>query len=34
MVVYSSDALEETKRLPFNMPIGKYNAWNKTAHFR
>ncbi len=34
VVVYSSDELKETKRLPFNMPIGKYNAWNKTAHFR
>ena len=30
VVVYNSENLTETQRLPFNMPIGKYNAYNKT----
>lgn len=34
VVAYSADDLKEVRRLPFVMPIGKYNAWNKTAHFR
>ncbi|PCI22946.1 MAG: hypothetical protein COB67_13185 [SAR324 cluster bacterium] len=32
VVIYDSSSLKETQRIPFNMPIGKYNAYNKT-HF-
>jgi hypothetical protein len=32
VVVYDSASLSELERLPFNMPVGKYNARNKT-HF-
>ena len=32
MVVYDAKNLTEIRRMPFNMPIGKYNARNKT-HF-
>jgi DNA-binding beta-propeller fold protein YncE/cytochrome c553 len=32
VVIYDSRTLKETKRIPFDMPIGKYNAFNKT-HF-
>lgn len=32
VVVYDSASLAELQRLPFNMPVGKYNARNKT-HF-
>lgn len=34
VVVYDAHTGEETARLPFSMPIGKYNATNKTTHFR
>jgi cytochrome c553 len=34
VVVYDSTSLEETARLPYAMPIGKYNAWNKTRLLR
>ena len=34
VVVYDSTSLEETARLPYAMPIGKYNAWNKTSLLR
>lgn len=30
VVVYDSTSLAEVSRLPFAMPVGKYNAWNKT----
>ena len=30
LVVYDSKTLGETLRLPFAMPVGKYNAFNKT----
>lgn len=30
VVVYDSKSLAEVARLPFAMPVGKYNAWNKT----
>ncbi len=30
LVVYDSKTLDETLRLPFAMPVGKYNAFNKT----
>jgi hypothetical protein len=30
VVVYDARTLTEQMRLPFNMPIGKYNARNKT----
>lgn len=30
IVAYDSASLVELKRLPFNMPVGKYNARNKT----
>ncbi len=32
VVIFDSSSLEEKKRLPFKMPIGKYNTYNKT-HF-
>ncbi len=32
VVIYDATTLAEQRRLPFNMPIGKYNARNKT-HF-
>jgi hypothetical protein len=32
VVVYDAVAAKELRRLPFDMPIGKYNALNKT-HF-
>ncbi len=34
VVVYDSGTLEEVERLPYNMPIGKYNAFNKTRFMR
>ncbi|MBW2282160.1 MAG: c-type cytochrome [Deltaproteobacteria bacterium] len=34
VVVYDSSSLKETARLPYAMPIGKYNAWNKTKLLR
>jgi mono/diheme cytochrome c family protein len=30
VVVYDSRSLEEVARLPYAMPVGKYNAYNKT----
>ncbi len=30
VVAYDSRSLAEVARLPFAMPVGKYNAWNKT----
>lgn len=33
VVVYDSRTLEELKRLPFAMPVGKYNVYNKTRLF-
>jgi mono/diheme cytochrome c family protein len=34
VVVYDAASLEETARLPFSMPVGKYNAGNKTRELR
>ncbi len=35
VVIYDSESLEEIKRMPFKMPIGKYNAFNKTySHYQ
>jgi mono/diheme cytochrome c family protein len=34
LVVYDSTTLEELNRLPFAMPVGKYNAANKTRALR
>ena len=34
VVVYDSTTLEEVRRLPYAMPIGKYNAYNKTRLLR
>jgi DNA-binding beta-propeller fold protein YncE len=34
VVVYDAVSLEETARLPFAMPVGKYNAGNKTRELR
>ena len=34
VVVYDSKTLEERKRLAFSMPVGKYNAANKTRALR
>ena len=34
VVVYDSSTLEEVARLPYDMPIGKYNAFNKTRLMR
>ncbi len=33
VVVYDAESLEEKVRLPYKMPIGKYNAYNKTRFF-
>ena len=30
VVVYDSTTLAETQRIPYAMPVGKYNAANKT----
>jgi hypothetical protein len=30
VVVYDSSTLDELQRLPYAMPVGKYNAANKT----
>lgn len=30
LVVYDAATLREVKRLPMNLPVGKYNVWNKT----
>jgi len=34
VVVYDSTTRAELMRLPFAMPVGKYNAFNKTRAFR
>jgi hypothetical protein len=34
VVIYASDSLDELARLPFAMPVGKYNAANKTRPLR
>jgi hypothetical protein len=34
VVVYDSETLEEVARLPYSMPVGKYNAFNKTRLLR
>jgi hypothetical protein len=34
VVVYDSSSLEEIRRLPYAMPVGKYNAANKTRLLR
>jgi hypothetical protein len=34
VVVYDAVSLEEMARLPFSMPVGKYNAGNKTRELR
>ncbi|MBW2232201.1 MAG: c-type cytochrome [Deltaproteobacteria bacterium] len=34
VVVYDSNDLHELHRIPFEMPVGKYNAANKTRAFR
>jgi hypothetical protein len=34
VVVYDSGTLEELERLPYAMPVGKYNAGNKTRRLR
>ena len=34
VVVYDGTTADETGRMPYAMPIGKYNAHNKTPHFR
>lgn len=34
VVVYDSKTLEEQLRIPFSMPVGKYNAANKTRNLR
>jgi len=34
VVIYDSKTLEERIRLPYDMPIGKYNAYNKTRFMR
>jgi hypothetical protein len=34
VVVYDSKTLEEVRRLPYAMPVGKYNAFNKTRFMR
>lgn len=33
VVVYDAESFAEKKRIPFKMPIGKYNAYNKTRPF-
>ncbi len=34
VVVYDSQTLTEESRIPFAMPVGKYNALNKTRILR
>ena len=34
VVVYDSATLVEVTRLPYAVPVGKYNAWNRTRGFR
>jgi hypothetical protein len=34
VVVYDSTTLEEVERLPYSIPVGKYNAFNKTRFMR
>jgi len=34
VVVYDARSLEEVARLPYAMPVGKYNAYNKTRPLR
>jgi len=34
VVVYDARSLEEVARLPYAMPVGKYNAFNKIRHLR
>jgi hypothetical protein len=34
VVIYDSTTLEEVLRLPYAMPVGKYNAFNKTRFMR
>ncbi len=34
VVVYDSNSLEELHRMPYAMPVGKYNAANKTRALR
>jgi hypothetical protein len=34
VVIYDSRSLGEVGRLPYSMPVGKYNAWNKTRLLR
>ena len=34
VVVYDAGTLSEVARLPYAMPVGKDNAWNKTRHLR
>jgi hypothetical protein len=34
VVVYDSNSLEELERLPYAMPVGKYNTANKTRDLR
>lgn len=34
VVIYDAVSLEESARLPFSMPVGKYNAGNKTRELR
>jgi mono/diheme cytochrome c family protein len=34
VVIYDSSTLDEVTRIPYAMPVGKYNAWNKTRSLR
>jgi hypothetical protein len=34
VVIYDSRSLEELGRLPYAMPVGKYNPLNKMRFFR
>jgi len=34
VVIYDSNTLAEVMRIPFAMPVGKYNALNKTRMLR
>jgi hypothetical protein len=34
VVIYDSTTLEEIRRLPYDIPVGKYNAFNKTRSLR
>jgi hypothetical protein len=34
VVIYDSTTLEEVRRLPYDIPVGKYNAFNKTRFMR